>query len=519
MSVLTNKKLGKLIGLKKEAFDSLVKAKEISYLKPRLIPIYKLGDELALTSVFLKSLKLIKEFKYTIFSEAKIQQGGALYVYSEVCFSECPEDRLDGLILVVKSGTIRDAALLEVKNGKNHLNKQQLDRYQKIAKKHSIPKFITISNQFVSDSSQSPAHIKPLHGVEFRHFSWTYLLTIGHVLLSNRGTSVEDADQIEILKEVLKYLEYDKSGVLGHNQMNSGWVSVVEKINLGSNIKITDTDVSEAVLSWQQEERDMSLLLSRKLGVIVPTGSAKHKGKLNERLEEDARNLCSNHKLYSILRVKGAASDIKIEACFHKRTIEFGTSLKAPDDKTQKGQIGWIKRQLENCIKKNKSLLDKLFKEIVIETTIKNSSTAERFTIDQIESIQPALNGKEIKEFRILYLKDFGKRFSSPRKIIEIMEEMLIDYYVGIVQHLNKWEPSAPKIKQVKEIELEEEDTPYETKININEHPDIATNTANNADSGPEEIAFTQHKPEEPTLGTAGISEVTTSKLHDPEQK
>ena len=116
---LTHKKVGKLIGLKKSDFNDLIKAKEITLRKPRLIPVYKLGDEMALTSVLLASLRLVKEFKESILSEAKMQKGGTLYVYSEVEFKEFPDSRIDGLILIVKAGTIRDAAIIEVKNGKN----------------------------------------------------------------------------------------------------------------------------------------------------------------------------------------------------------------------------------------------------------------------------------------------------------------------------------------------------------------------------------------------------------------
>lgn len=455
---LTSKKLGKLVGLKKETFNQLVAKKEIQLQKGRLIPVYKLGDEIALTSVLLTSLKLIKEFKNTILSEAKMQIGGSIYVYSEVVFSEFPNDRIDGLILIVKAGEIRDAAILEVKNGKNELDKEQLERYQKIAKRHSIPKFITISNQFVSDSSQSPANVKNISGVEFRHFSWTYILTIGHILLSNKGTTVQDEDQKEIMREVLKYLEFDKSGVLGLNQMKAGWVKISDKITQGTNIKTTDDDVYEAALSWQQEERDMALQLSRKLGILVSTGSTKFKGKLNEQLASNCKDLVSNQRLISNLKIKGAVSDIKIEADFNKRTVEFSVFLNAPEEKTTKGQIGWIKRQLDVCIKKNEPLLSKIISEILLEITIKKSPLTERLAIDKIDNAIPNIKGKEIRGFKILFLRDFGKKFSSPRKIVEIMEDMLITYYTGIVQHLTKWEPTAPKIKNTQPRASEDDD-------------------------------------------------------------
>lgn len=443
---LTQKKIGKLIGLKKIDFNDLIKSKQIVLRKPRLIPVYKLGDEMALTSVLLSSLRLVKEFKNHILSDAKMQKGGSIYVYTEVEFSDFPESRIDGLILIVKSGTIRDAAIIEVKNGKNELEKEQIERYQQVAKKYSIPTFITISNQFVTDSTQSPINIKNINGVEMHHFSWTYLLTIAHVLLFEKDTAIEDEDQVEIMREVLSYLEWDKSGVFGVNQMNTGWVDVVDKINVGASLKATDSNVYNAALSWQQEERDMALLLSRKLGVLVQSGVTRFKGKLEERLKADCKNLVTNEQIESTLRVKGAASDIKVHAIFDKRTVEMSVSLKPPEDKTYKGQLGWLKRQLDTCIKKNDKLLTELVKEIHIEVTIKKSPATERFSIAKFDDAIEALKGKEIRDFKVIYLKDFGKKFSSPRKFVEIIEQMLKDYYMGIVQYLNKWEPSAPKM-------------------------------------------------------------------------
>ena len=58
-------KFSKLVGLKKEDFDILVKLPDspIQVRPARLIPVVKTGDEMALTSIFLSSLKLVKEFR------------------------------------------------------------------------------------------------------------------------------------------------------------------------------------------------------------------------------------------------------------------------------------------------------------------------------------------------------------------------------------------------------------------------------------------------------------------------
>ena len=74
------KKLNKLIGLKKEEFDKYIKPDDIKlkpqiYARPaRLIPTHKTGDEMALSSIFLASLRLVKQFRDSIFKQIKFSK-------------------------------------------------------------------------------------------------------------------------------------------------------------------------------------------------------------------------------------------------------------------------------------------------------------------------------------------------------------------------------------------------------------------------------------------------------------
>lgn len=446
MVELVKKKLTKIVGIKKEQFNDFIKQKEISVVKSRLIPMYKLGDEMALTSVLLSSLRLVKEFRQQVFANAKMSRGGKAYFYTEVSFAEFPESRVDGLILVVKSGVIKDAAILEVKNGRDKLDQKQLERYQQIARKYSIPNFITISNEFVTEPSQSPLPLKSYKAIDMYHFSWSYLLTLAHVLLFKNDTNIGDEDQIEIMKEVVHYFESDKAGVLGHNRMSSEWGQVVDKVNKGGSLKASDQFVYQAVRSWQQQERDMALVLSRAIGFVVECGHSKYKGDLAQRLDDDCKALVQAHEIDSLFRVKGAASDIGAKLLFGKRAFELEVTLKVPTDKTTKGQIGWLKRQAETCHKKTPLLFDKLSKSIFVEPRVKASRSYERVPLGKFETISGLVAGKELKEFRLVYVLDFGARFSSPTKFVELSQAMLKDFYSGIVQHLVRWEPRAPKM-------------------------------------------------------------------------
>lgn len=436
----------KIIGLKKDEFDGLVKNNSIQLRDARLIPSFKLGDEVGLASVLLSSMKLIREFRRMIISDIKMIRGGQFFAYNEVVFPQFKNCRIDGLALKVKGGIIKDAAIFEMKNGSNEINKEQIEKYIDLAKSCSIPRIITVSNQFVSEPTQCPVDVRSIKSVELYHLSWSYILTLAHILLFDNDINIKDPDQVELMKEVVKYFEYDKSGICGFNQMKKGWKEIVERINLGSSIRLSDPDLDEAVVSWQQEEKDLALILSRNLGVFVTSGETKYRGDLSSRIRDDKKELISNKILSSVHKVKNAASDIRIDAFFDKRIIEMSVTLKAPQDKKIRGQLSWIEHQLGNCRKKNEKTFQKIQNEIIVDISLKNISKSERVTIENLDIIYGEIKEREIREFKVILIKDLGKKFSNCRKFVEIIEKMIIDYYSCVVQYLTKWEEPAPKI-------------------------------------------------------------------------
>ena len=127
--------------------------------KAKLITTYKLGDEMANTSVFLAALKLVNEFRKTISSNFNLAASGKIHVFTEIEFIDFENKRIDGMICIERGGKIIDAALLEMKNGRNSLDLDQINAYIEIADAYKIPKLITVSNQFVSNPTQSPLTI------------------------------------------------------------------------------------------------------------------------------------------------------------------------------------------------------------------------------------------------------------------------------------------------------------------------------------------------------------------------
>jgi len=158
-----SKKPTRIIGMTLSEFDALVDAGEELHLQPaRLIPFHKPGDEMALASIFLSALRLVKEFRNHIFKTVGLSSSNFLRFYTEAEFLLFDRKRIDGLILVIRGKKIIDALFLEVKNKNVQLDETQIRDYLEIAKAYQIPNLLTISNQFVSFPTQSPLHWCPV---------------------------------------------------------------------------------------------------------------------------------------------------------------------------------------------------------------------------------------------------------------------------------------------------------------------------------------------------------------------
>ena len=437
------KKINKLVGLKKTDFDDYVNNGKIIFSEARLIPILKTGDEMALTSILMSSIRLVKEFRNQIFSELRIKKGGKAFFYTEVRFMDIDEkSRLDGVILIVVSGVIQDAVFIEVKNDTDIIEEEQIIKYYKLAQDLSnVPKILTISNEFVADSSHSPVTISnQSKKISLYHFSWTYLKTLAQLLLYNNDNNIEDDDQVEIMKEVIHYLNDTRSGVSSFSKMSGEWFDVAEHIKSQSDI--TEEELIKAITSWYQEESNMTLMLSRELGVLVKLDVENPKTKLIK----DIKKLKTEHYLSTKLKVKGAASEIKVTADFQRRTISMSVNITPPLDGGVTSRITWLKKQLEKM--KDQSLLEHLY----IEADIKFTKQSIKLKYSDIDKFYEHKN-KDIIGFNLDVIKSSDFRVT---KFVTEIEGMLKTYYQVIVQDLKTWEKPAPKLQPKKEIKAED---------------------------------------------------------------
>jgi hypothetical protein len=405
---------------------------------------------MALTSIFLSAVRLIKEYRDGLFRDIKFSRGGKVYFYTEVAFADFGKLRVDGMILVVKSGVIKDAVFFEMKNKNNGIDPAQIEGYIAIAKQLGVKNMVTVSNEFVSDPTHSPIKIKVPKQINLLHFSWTYLLTRGHLLLFKNEHNIQDQDQVEIMREVLVYLESSVSGVSGYTQMKPGWKELAENIRAQKPLKVSDAYIEDAVVSWYEEEKDMAMLLSRKLGVLVKPAS-----KTKDSLKADIKRLVQENYLTATLSIKNAVSDIHITSEFERRTVNMSIRIVPPMNKGVAARISWIGRQLGNCSKKNPELFQKLYPNIWIEANIKFARDNLKIKLSEIGNLKEVVQGREVQAFHIVLINGFGAKFASNKKFIELIEQMVLDYYEGIVQHMASWSRPAPRIASQEQSDIE----------------------------------------------------------------
>jgi len=430
--------------LKIEEFYAFMENWQIQAQRAHLIPTLKTGDEMALTSIFLSTLRLVKEYRNSIFKDIKLTKSWQIYYFTELCIPEISKSRIDWLIIVVKTWKIVDACLFEMKNKKNTIDLKQVKDYIELGTKLGIKKLVTVSNEFVSKPEDSPIKIRTSKHFSLLHFSWAYLITKWQLLLFKNDNNIKDADQIEIMRESLEYLENPISWVSWYTQMKKGWKELAEYIRAQKPIKLSEKCIEDSVISWYQEEKDISLLMSRKLWVLVKSSS-----KNDETLKKDIKRLHTEHFIVWGLSVKNSVSDIKMIAEFERRTFSLSIKIIPPLDKGTAARISWITRQLENSKKKSPFVFEKIYWNIWIEANVKFAKKNIRVKIDELSSLKEQCHWKEIQSFHILVIKELGSKFASTKKFIEISEQTVLEFYEGIVQNMTNWTKPTPKLVKI----------------------------------------------------------------------
>ncbi|MBU4486752.1 MAG: hypothetical protein KKD38_07460, partial [Candidatus Delongbacteria bacterium] len=245
--------------------------------------------------------------------------------------------------------------------------------------------------------------------------------------------------------------EHNSSGICEFLRMEKGWKEAVSKLKPENNIANTDKDIRNTVISWLQEEKNMALILSKRLGLFVKIDFPKiFINNFQLRIDKQVKTLIEDLKLFSTFKLKKDASDFYISVDFRSKSIIMEIESNVPEDKTIRGQLGWIKKQIDT----KSDDVKKIMHELEIKINTKHTKGFNSHGIDKIELFYDELKDKKIINYKIAYVKELGKDFIKPNKFVEIIEKMLLDFYTIIVQHVKNPPPINPKIKEPENPEI-----------------------------------------------------------------
>jgi hypothetical protein len=439
--------------------------------RARLIPVVAdTSKENRAASVLLATISSVDDFAKALLSGIGQRVGTRAKVecFTEVVFKKAPggaKIRPDGL-LIVNLGKRSWSALIEAKIGRSQVDPEQIANYCQLAKLNGIDAVITLSNQFAALPTHHP--IKPTRkitrGVALRHWSWMHVLTQATLMLHNNDFKLRE--QRYLLSEAVRYFTHDNVGVSTFDRMNPEWKELVLKVHSGARLHKTSVEVENSVAAWHQEQRDLCLLMSRKLGRNVTLKLRRaHATEPAKRLKDDCERLVTAQRLLCTVEVPDAAAPIDICADLSRRTISCTMRLAAPKNKkTAQSRINWIVRQLAKANPQN------IFVNAIWPGRAQDTQAGLADLRDNPELLRADNLALVPQYFEVVMFRGLAGKFTGPRTFIEHLEAAVPSYYEQVGQRLRAWVPPPPKL--VERNEAAAEAKAVEKKPPENERPE-----------------------------------------------
>ncbi|MBT4922800.1 MAG: hypothetical protein HON23_07325 [Rickettsiales bacterium] len=389
--------------------------------------------EQILRNIFLSCLTAVKPLRENLLrsiSGSITNKSATLHSFDEVKTSE--KDRPDSLIVITTgkgNPVISWGALIETKL-KQDLCPEQLKRYAKTAKEWGCD-LITISNDLSSK-------ITKLGSCNYHHWSWVYIERVILGILEERES--HDPEQVYILEELLKYMDSDKVDVSHFNSMGKFWKEDAKVIN-EDHLKIKNEHIERVSSLWVQEERDICLQVYKsslrnkdskdnKLSCSIKIDTKPSKNRSDEIIENlknkrelESTFVCLNTKLRTLLNIDfrstRATIKVAVEPEKEKKAIGQITSLLKQLDKSG------LEDQIKIGVKYGKS------KEVYCSLKQLQNERDGKFKTYNTDVIKRT---ESISKITIRLSLDFNKaEFYNPKKFIEIIENMVIEFYEQVI--------------------------------------------------------------------------------------
>ncbi len=409
---------------------------EFETKRSRLFPNGNTDNEIATTSIFLSSLSAVKEYREELLSEIGVKkiknQNVCLHTFCEL-ENVTKENRPDGLI-VVTSGKLNPiiewACFVEAKVGSNLLDENQVDRYATFAREIGINNIITISNELVTNPTQSPIKLKK-RSFNLYHWSWAFLKVTALRLI--KTDSVSEEDHIFILQELRRYIDGHKK-LSNYVNMGKEWKDAVTKIHSHTpEQKIDLTTVTNVVDSYVQEEKDISLQLTDKSDFHIELIAKE------DRKETVAKMLQSKKVITSEFMLnKDKHNTFSVEVDFIRQEVRCYTHIVISKGKAQAQTSSLIRLFEEDSGYTDNILINAFYirnrglkNDIPLSVLIDEKAQAEHY------SVLDKSFGDEVKFFEVKTKDLLGRDFKSTKNFIVKLEGVAYRFLTQVAMYQN----------------------------------------------------------------------------------
>ncbi len=414
-----------------------------TWMPARLIPVAGIRgqdeQEIRAASSLLAVMGAVDEFGRALLRDVGAP-GGRLTTFTEVPLESADGKTLrpDGAI-TVERGKTSWRCLVEVKTGNAPLKADQVSNYLDLARDHGFDTVVTISNQISGGPDDVPVDVdgRKLRRVDLRHLSWWRILT--EAVMQHQHHGIKDPDQAWILGELIAYLEHERSGAIGFEDMGQHWVGVRNSARDGT-IRAADPGVRDVVDRWEQFVEYLCLGLSQDLGVQVLSAQSKAKdgGHWTESL---LTALDGEGKLNGSFRVPGAVGPIDVEADLRARLTRTSVKVRAPKDGRPLTRINWILRQLTKAPKD-------LRIEVQFARTKETTALLLSDALDDPKALlSPSDPKRDPRAFNLSLARPLGtKRGRGERSFVLETRRQVVNFYGDLVENLRDWQAKPPKL-------------------------------------------------------------------------
>jgi hypothetical protein len=417
--------------------------REETWHEARLIPVAGIRgqdeQERRATSALLAVMRAVPDFGRALLDEVRAPRG-QIRTYAEVQLRD-GDGKLsipDGTI-VVERGARRWSALVEVKTGTATLANEQVGRYLEMARDHGFDALVTISNEITPSAEHLPVALdrRRTRRVAAYHLSWWRIMTTA--ILQHRHRGISDPDQAWILGELIAYLDHEKSGASGFQDMGPSWVKVRDAARQGT-LRATDKAVGEIADRWMQFMDYVALGLSQDLGTEV-TPLRPRRQSAAERHAALVEMLASEGSLAGGARVQNAVAPVEVRADLRARQVTTSVTLDAPREGRPLSRVNWLLRQLRDAP-------DALRVEVSFANTRETTSLLLAEAREYPQRLLSAADAKrEPRTFNVALAQPMGQKSGKARgSFVGDTRRQMIDFYGEIVQNLKPWRAKAPQL-------------------------------------------------------------------------